>query len=292
MKLTEWQEALIKTSVYDNSFRSIREDAVGGGAQTTSANVAYIPTDVPPVHKELTRLSKKKKNWNISVLESSHEYIVSFEDYSNIVVPVSLWENFKTTIFGTSNLPDGEFTVDLGGYLVEALNDEIDQSLYQLRAVIVQFLNSDMVSSQRHKVASFERVSGLHTNFANEGRSAITGVNSEQQLSKFLQLVQNTYKNDVGSIQLIASAIQQRSPLTEIPLFDQYDNLMSVVLSNDSFSYTSIIDLDFTIQESLVFQGMVPRGLSGGAFKVQGNKVYPTSPKGFPSNISDYLKGV
>ena len=214
---------------------------------------------------------------------------MSFEDYSNIVVPIALWENFKTTIFGTSTLPDGEFIVDLSGYLVEALNDEVDQSLQQLRNATVQFLNSDMVAGQRHKVASLERISGKHLNFSTEGHSAISGINVEQQLTTFLQLVQNTYKNDVGSIQLITSAIQQRTPLTEIPLFDQFDNLISVVISNGSFSYTSIIDLDFTIQESLNFQGMVPRGLS--TFKVEGNKVYPISPKGFPSNITDYLKG-
>ena len=287
MKLADWQDSFIRGS------RSLTEDAVGG-AVTTSSNIAFIPSDVPAVHRELTRLSKKKHQWGIEILEQGCDYTVCFENYSSITVPSTLWENFKMTVFGTSALPESSFVVDLASYLAEAVSEEVERSLQLLKNSTVQFLNSDIVTSQRHKVVSLKGLAGSQTTSSTEGRSVITSINVEQQLSNFLQLIQTTYGNDVGSIQLVATAIQQRSPLTEIPLFEQYDNLISVVLSNESSIYRSVIGLDFTVQESLQFVGgAVPRMVaSNPSFKVDGNVVYPTSPKGFPYNITDYLKGV
>jgi hypothetical protein len=300
MNLLELQQMMIsKTILFEDAAGS--NSASMGSAGTTASNIQYTPEEFPgdSIRKRFKSMSQKKKNWGVVISELPESKEVNFDDYFTIEVSNDLWESFKQKIFGSPRLPDGSFQVDLTGYLAEAEEDAIEQSLAQLRVFVVSFLNSQIMVSYRHKISSFERESGSNLNFGTEGKSLFTNSNLTGDLQNFLNLVS---KYPIGDIQLLAHAFQNKESLAGIDGLNGYDNIDSIILSGQflgvDFNYNSKIDMNFQAVEFMNFQdrNLLFNLSKDNRFKVVEGKVYPVETSGFPINVnnilSEYIKGV
>ena len=70
-----------------------------GGATTMDA-ISYLPTQVGVVRSALSRLGKKKKKWNLEILETGTDRTVCFEDALKVVVPNEHWDHFQQMFDG------------------------------------------------------------------------------------------------------------------------------------------------------------------------------------------------
>ena len=302
MNLLEIQSELIKHAVLFENTGAAAVSGSTGSAGTTASNIAYTPQQFPQVQKRLTHMSKRKKTWGVTVYEGPQDYTVSMEDYTNIVVPVAVWENFKSQVFGMHALPSGPFQVDLNGYLLEAYDDAQEEALGKLKAVVVQFLNSDQCKYYRHKIASFVNDSGdPNLNFSRENNTLFSDRDLTGDLSNLFAYISKYLKTNIGEIDLITHSFQSREPLSGVEIFSKFDNIISSVVNGSfqgvDFWYSAKINMNFISEELLQLnnQEVLTRLAADQNFKVEGNKVYPISESGFPSNISQvltkYIKG-
>jgi hypothetical protein len=70
------------------------------GGATTMNMISYLPTQVGVVRSVLSGLGKKKKKWNLEILEGDTDRTVCFEDALKIVVPNEHWDNFQEIFDG------------------------------------------------------------------------------------------------------------------------------------------------------------------------------------------------
>jgi hypothetical protein len=309
LKLTEWQNTAI-----DNSKR-LFEDGGGasggaasgagatvsgssaGGPTTDSSNIGYIPSEIGRSDDELKRLAKKKRKWNVKTEQTANERVLNFEDYKRFIIKETDWDLFQRQTFGKKLKEFKDFTADLTPFLNEALDEELAQAQQELKHTVVSLLNSELLSSQRHKIASFVKAADQqHLNFSEVGQCVFSEPDVSQQLSHFLSFVDQAYKNDLGSIQLLTNTILNGEPLQGLPLFSKFDNLtgtsISGYVSNDPIAFSSSISFDYRLREKLIISNpMILKKLSPmtDKFKVDGNTLYPVSGNGFPTNIFSYI---
>lgn len=92
----------MSNSFYDLATRLQEEGSTGptsGGATTMDA-ISYLPTQVGVVRAALTGLGKKKRKWNMEILEGEGGRMVKFENALQITVPDEHWENFQQMFDG------------------------------------------------------------------------------------------------------------------------------------------------------------------------------------------------
>lgn len=95
-----------------------------GGATTMDA-ISYLPAQVGVVRAALTGLGKKKKKWNMEVLEGESGRTIRFEDALQITVPNEHWNTFQEMFDGQlgsdscfelpSSIMDSENELDVEG---------------------------------------------------------------------------------------------------------------------------------------------------------------------------------
>lgn len=91
---------------YDLASRLQEDGGVGsvsgptaGGATTMNA-ISYLPTQVGVVRSALSGLKKKKKKWNLEILETNTDRTVCFEDALKVIVPNEHWDHFQQMFDG------------------------------------------------------------------------------------------------------------------------------------------------------------------------------------------------
>lgn len=92
----------MSNNFYDLATRLQEEGSAGptsGGATTMNA-ISYLPTQVGVVRAALTGLGKKKRKWNMEVLEGDVGRTIKFEDELQISVPNEHWETFQKMFDG------------------------------------------------------------------------------------------------------------------------------------------------------------------------------------------------
>jgi len=120
------------SSFYDLASK-LQEDGAGGGSvtgptsggATTMDAISYLPTQVGVVRAALTGLGKKKRKWNMEVLEGETGRTVKFEDALQINVPNEHWDSFQKMF-------DGNLGNDSSFELPSAIMDSEDETVLDI----------------------------------------------------------------------------------------------------------------------------------------------------------------
>lgn len=233
----------------DNILQSINEI-------TTTANISYLPSGFTTIKPMLQTLAKKKREWNIQVLENGEDYDLAIEDQINIKIPKKYLYKFKEDsgfdVLATKSL-------NFDKYLGEAVEDEIKSKVEQVRGALYELLISVPISTADQSLEYFINIfNGQVTSSISDKSSILNYATLEDDIDALVNKIVSKYKNDVANLDMLYTALKSKSPLNAFEVFNKYDNLFSGVVVakykntqlvymisvNTQFQTTSMIQID------------------------------------------------
>jgi hypothetical protein len=220
--------------VYGDLADTLNEDDGGaadaGVSITTSSNIAYLPGGFTTVSKSLQGLAKKKKDWDIEVLENGDDYDVNFDKELGVKVKKEHWPEFLSHTKESL----GDFAkvrkvrgADLGHFLKEAIQEEVDILLGELREALLDKLKVSEVRNASMCASYWESVI-KPTYIAKDPRAAFGYNTMVADVDGLIKEAAKEYAGDVGGLQELIHKIQENKSLSGVDIFKKYPFLFSV----------------------------------------------------------------
>jgi hypothetical protein len=198
-------------------------------------------------------LAQKKKQWNIEVLEDDQGKRVTFDDEFSIFVAKEFWKDF-TTMFDEGL---GNSTVDLGKYLAEAMDDQLDSERQEIHPALVNlyaeegFLKIDRIAkifAARFNVKEYSEVS-----------SPVTTEDKQRDIQDLVGDLYEAYGNDLGGLQMLQDAIAEHGALNAFLIFRDYDFIYGVRIhtayEGTNLVFEATIDQGYMPSQSIMIEG-------------------------------------
>jgi hypothetical protein len=219
---------------------------------TAIADIAYLPSNLSSVKKSISDLSKMKLDWNIEILEKDGSKEVQFEDSLSIDVPSEHWDNFLTIFDGI--LENGY--LNLREMLFEAMEDERNNLVQELRPTLIRaFTNPpfDQVEEDLNRWKAKFRVDSYK-----KQKVPVSYSTKQHDLMKMYKNLLESYKDDVGSMEMLIEAFRDKTPLSTFDVFKHYDyiyggRIRSTFLGT-TMMFEGTIDMTFVISETVFIE--------------------------------------
>jgi len=229
-----------------SSLERLKED-------TTMNNISYLPTHFGQTRNALKDLAKIKLDWDIEILEQSVGKEVRFGNALNVSVPNEHWENFLT-IFDNCDLVDSR--LNLRSLLNEALDDEVRDLTLELKPTLIRaFTNPpfDEIEQDinrwkgRFKVERF-----LDQNVP------VSFDTKTRDLMKLYESLLNSYRDDIGNMEMLIEAFRDKTPLSAFETFKQYDFIYGARVRSRfegiTMLFEATIDMTFVLTETVYIE--------------------------------------
>lgn len=205
---------------------------------TTTANIAYLPSGFVPVRKALATLAKKKKKWNIQILDDlvNESYIVKLEDALSISVKKKDWVSFQENIKG--RIVSGDtYMIDLGGFLNEQNENDLRALFKELEGELYGMLVVPPVSTIDNDISTWLRKFKV-TSYQTSDNTLLKYETLEKDMKLLIKSIESSYGDDRGSLEMLISSLEQKRPLGT---FDNFDNHEYLIGSSMRSSYGKIV---------------------------------------------------
>jgi len=205
---------------------------------TTQADITYLPSGFVSIKKMMQTLARLKKDWGIKILENEKQYLVEFEDSLRISIDKEHWPHFLTTVLSSNRIavsPDCN-VADLSGYLKEAQVNVLEVALQEITLRIKKMFQTSPLSdalvitnswSSLFGVVEFSDYSAAIFRVDRVGRGQLP---LGKQIEKIMDEISKSYGDDLGSLQMMASALREKTPMNTFAVFDEYDYLYGAKL--------------------------------------------------------------
>ena len=254
---------------------------------TYSDAIAYLPGGFSSVQKVMRTLSKQKDKWKIQVLERGDKLIYDFEGVQRIIVDKKDRGDFLKKILKNagSMIDPANFVMDMRYYLEEARDEEMAKARKDLEAAFASRLVQPDIRDLRDRVKAWRKLFGADK--VETPRRVLLEASKESlaaDIRNLIDMVERRYRNDLGTVQMIAAAIEEGRPLSTFDVFNGYDSLIGTVLTTNRppagpMTYESIMDLGGNVVESIRYKDPdldeVFDNMAG--IKQVGDVVYPTA---------------
>lgn len=280
----------------------LQEDGAGGvegptsGGATTMNSISYLPTQLGVVRAALTGLGKKKRKWNMEVLEGEGGRTVKFEDALQINVPNEHWDTFQKMF-------DGELGNDSSFELPSAIMDSDDETALDIegeKAVIHLAVESFFRCSQVINLQKiYERwVSRMGVKENKTPKCVLLPVG---KLEEGIEAVYNSLlkgiEEDRGQLEMLSERVDD-DPLPDIQKTGEYTVLAGTRIRSELEGFGVIFEARLGFDKSLKLSILVEDGdladrleesLPSGVRRV-GNVFYPEAQHFGPNHgVPDLL---
>jgi len=204
---------------------------------TVSGDIAYIPGGFSSVSANLRKMSKNKKRWKIKINPdpTSNKYSIMSEGSEILSVQTKDMHQFQYDLMVES--------LDNNSALVKCIQEAIfEQTLAEaeqynregLKAALNGFPKNPSFSSMMSAVSTFTNtLRGTRIN-AQYGKSClINHISFKSDIDKAIVSIEEAYKDDLGSIELIIDALNSLNPLNGFDVFNAYNYLLGSAVSSD-----------------------------------------------------------
>jgi len=268
----------------DNIMESLEED-------TTSANIAYLPSGFAVIKPVLNALARMKKDWNIDILENEDDYLINFENKCQISVKKAHLESFRRD----TNIDIGQKIISLDQFLNEA-EDEIESLLNMVNINLHELMVRQPINNVDNDLEHWSRLF-KGNDISKEDDVALRIGNLEQNMKALNQEIRNKYSDDRGNLELLIDALKNKTPLNAFDVFKNYNYLfggrMKTVYSGVSMYFEAMVDNSFNMTESILIESpeLLDEIEDYKGVKVAKNIVFPNTTTGrFLSSFFGDLK--
>jgi hypothetical protein len=243
---------------------------------TTMGDIAYLPSALGVVKSALGGLAKKKRQWNVEVLEVEKGSKVHFEDTLCIYVPKECWEDFAMMFKD----PLHKGIVVLDEYLQEAIDAELDSKRKEIEPEITRVFEEDAFRTLDKSVQMWRARFGINTNKTSDVVVAVE--NKRRDVRKLVGELFKNYGNDLGNLDLLIEAFRNHQPLNAFAVFKNYDYLygtrMYSTYEGVQMVFEGTIDMSYSLGESIAIidgEEILDEIEDYGGVKVVRNLIYP-----------------
>jgi len=266
---------------------------------TTSSDITYLPSGFTTLKPMLVTLSRMEKSLKIKVLDSKNknEYVVQFGDKLNVRVPANLWEEFRSKVLNVKGSIRSIQGMEFFGsnFLKEASEDKAGSAYAELKAVLVKLLNKAPISYMNQSVVSWVYSFGK-VRYETPSDVLLKWETLQPDTSRLLERLRASYKDDSGSIEMIADMLNFSKPgLNAFEVFKNYDFLSGTVIRSNlngvNMSLDTMVDMSFNRSESIRIddQNIVDEIEADYEVGVARGIIYPKD-KSFPAGFYGRLK--
>lgn len=237
-------------SKYNELTDRINEEVGGMVAPATSVGLgialSYLPGEFSTMKKHVNSLNRLKRKWQIEVLDEGNKYKLNFENTLSISILKKDFNNFNENVLNIQNKNE----VDLTEILQEAIN-EISEDLFIniLKALKLDLRNHNEV--QRIKMLSDHWVNIFSGSiFLPIKQTAIELSTYDINIETLVEQMKSIYKDDVGELQQILTAIENNESLNTFKPFNKYDYLVGVRIQS-KYNYVNMF-LELLVNNSMI----------------------------------------
>jgi len=278
--------------MYDLTSKIFEDAAAGSTGGTTMGAVAYTPGGFGDVKRKLNTL--KNKSYNLNIIEDTlnKSRRVSFNNDFHYDVNDDHWNEFLEKVL------DGRIEGPLVmAELFEALGDEYDAAINHLQEVLIEAYDIAPLENLDSNILKFKNLFGLGQYL--KKKTLVDYQDKANDLYRVLKAIKKAYPTDVGYLQLIGKALEEKTPLTMFAPFKSYD-LMYGVRIRSSYEKVQLIldvgvDSTFEIQETLYVKDrddvVLDELTNRTRVVVKKEQVFPRGKK-FDDNFFNVLKDV
>lgn len=205
----------------DHIISDLKED-------TVSSDIAYIPGGITTTKQALRALASNKPNWKIDILESDKDYSVDFEGQLKIKIPKEHYSHFNDNVLKIIGLTEA----DLSGVLNEATQEELNTVYDELtKALTVELKDIFIVENSLFLINSWKRIFGGQY-ISLENKPLITFSNYDGDVSNLVNRIKRDYGDNIGDMEMVIEAIRNKTPLSSLDIFADYDYLVGTRISS------------------------------------------------------------
>ena len=270
---------------------SINEEAgaVGGGGTTMSA-ISYTPGSFGDVRRRLSSLGKTSLDLNIVEDKQNKSRRVLFDELEYSVTDDD-WSEFEENVLKGQR----EGKLILSEELNEDLGEEYDRAMSSLQESLIEAYDTQPLEQLDSRILNFKTLFGLRKYLKKD--ALVDYQDKQDDLYRVLQDIQKAYPSDVGYIELISKALDEKTPLTMYAPFKDYDEMYGVRIKSNyrkvGLIYDVSADTTFDISESLWIDdpSVTDRLEEDTRVKVVNKQIFPTKG-GFDKKFFITLKDI
>jgi len=190
---------------------------------TTMGAISYLPSHLGMVKAKIADLAKKKKDWQIEILEDEGSKEVSFEDELRVIVPNEHWDSFCSIFDGTL---DNNAYLNLNTILNETMEEEMETLRRELRVALASLYDGPEFRQLNQSSSTWRWRFGVVRYVTKEKiKSPVTQENRLEDIQVLYRRLLEQYGEDRGGLEMMIEAIKEKSPLNTFRIFKDYDFL-------------------------------------------------------------------
>ena len=282
-----------------NSFQELLNETrqVKLSELTTAGDIAFIPGGFKSVSSILKGMAKKKKDWQIQVIETEDGSTFNFEGALRISVDKKDIPAFYTQVLEVDTLPDtrNPFMFSLPMSLYESVQ-EVEAAYDLLEDALLGYLIKDNGKVLDDHVEQWERYFGVKNYLPTKAFVSVSGVDAmEEALTNQLSNIRKIYGDDLKQITAITKALTVGRGLDGIRPFSAFNYMVGAKIVSRyggiDLTYEVLLGMDGQLSESIyVGDAEVLDTVDGNPkVKVVKNTIFPQG-KVFPSSIFKELR--
>jgi len=191
--------------------------------ETSAANISYIPGGFLKTKQAIIALATKKPEWKINILEKDNKYDVRFEDVLSIIIHKDDYDDFNTKVCNVKGLK----LVNLSSVLNEAVQQDVQSVLEELtKALSTRLKEQFVIENSFYLASSWKRIFGGSSQ-PSQARTLLSIDGFNRDIQKTIERIKLNYLDDVGEMERAIEAIQDKTPMNDIDLFEGYDYLLA-----------------------------------------------------------------
>lgn len=269
--------------------------------QTAMADISFLPVHLGSTIKAISGLAKKKKKWQIEILEDEDGKVVVFEDALCIRVPHMHWKSF-VTIFDKEITSGDE--LNLNTILKEEkkiLQEQFAKDIEDLKGELADAIDGLVTEPPIRKIAEhhsiWKTLFGIKT-WKTPDTVLIKSETRTKDLKNLTERLWDAYGDDKGYLELLIDAIKNKQALGSYEVFKEYTFLYGMRLQSEyntvNLVFEASCDLSFVEAETIYVddEEAIDEMEGVGGVKIVKHLIFPVGPMFRPGIFTTLKKTI
>jgi hypothetical protein len=221
---------------------------------TQGSNIAYLPSQLGMIAPPMQALSRIKKTWHLTFLESKgNSRIVNFEDMLKVEVKNEDFVHFLENVLHLTTLPM-DSNVNLTQYLKEAFEEDIENSYKELKEKLLDLVSVQPFVSADLNFEGWRNIFGIR-GYSSSKDILIKFETFKTDIDRLMLKLREEIQDDKGQLDILINTIGTRGTLNKFPIFKDFKYLIGSIVNSEYYNvnliYNVTVSMGYSVQESV-----------------------------------------